>query len=84
VSPSSGAEDHFNQHGDRDCRAPAYSHLPGIDYWLGDRPARGRNGTYNAYAFNDAAVQLIRAHATQSAASPFFLCHLRGISILIC
>ena len=72
----SGAEDHFTQAGDHDCRAPAYSHFAGIDYWLNSSPAFGRNGTYNAYAFNDAAVQIIRSHAKIQAGqndTPLFL-----------
>ena len=49
----SGAEDHFTQRGDNDCRGPEYAHLGGIDYWngTGNCPAFGKNGTYNAYNF---------------------------------
>ena len=78
-----GAEDHFTQQGDRDCRG-AFARFPGIDYWQGNTnstargggPAFGRNGTYNAFQFNNEAVQIISAH--DPAQSALFLCLFRA------
>lgn len=80
-----GAEDHFTQQGDRDCRG-AFAHFPGIDYWQGNTnstargggPAFDRNGTYNAFQFNDEAVQIISMH--DPAQSSLFLYLLRATS----
>ena len=77
-----GAEDHFTQQGDRDCRG-AFAHFPGIDYWQGNTnstarggPAFGRNGTYNAFQFNNEAVLIISTH--DPAKSSLFLYVLRA------
>jgi arylsulfatase A-like enzyme len=76
----SGAENHFTQAGDHDCRGPSFDKLPGIDYWSGSdnkgSPAFGRNGTYNAYAFNDEAVNIIGAH---NLSAPLFLYLVSGL-----
>ena len=54
--------------------AGPYASYPGIDYWVGSNvsgaPAFGRNGTYNAYNFNNEAVQIVANHPK---ASPLFL-----------
>jgi hypothetical protein len=44
----------------------------GTDLWDTHRPALGRNGTYSAYLYNDAAVRVIEQHPSPDA-TPLFL-----------
>ena len=58
----SGEEDHYTQLG---------GYKNGIvDIWDTDRPALGRNGTYNCYQYAERTLGIIRAH---DPARPLFL-----------
>jgi len=61
-----GGEDHYTQqqNGEAGC--------VGTDFWNTDQPAYGKNGTYAAYTYNNAAINIIKNHPDPSV-NPLFM-----------
>ena len=54
-----------------ECNYSANFHA--VDYYDSDKPAYGKNGTYNGYLFTAKAVTYIQDHVKTNADRPFFL-----------
>eukprot|EP01084_Bolivina_argentea_P289517 497179_1 len=64
----SGGEDHYNQHNFWGC-----PNAPAVDLYASDKPALGRNDTYNGYEFTEAAINFITNHVKENPINPFFI-----------
>ena len=64
----SGGEDHYSQHNFWGC-----PNAPATDLYQGEQPAIGKNGSYNGFAFTDAAIRFVTEHVDKHPANPFFL-----------